>query len=321
MLQHKLHRNYVTTKTGVASFEDDHHIRIDFENGDMEIIEAGNILIATGSRPAQPPNVSFDTVNVGDSDHILQMETLRRNLVVVGAGVIGMEYASMLNALDIDVTVVDGRTEIHSFLGREIVGEFILHLRYRRIKLRLGETVDTIENIDANNVVVHLASGKRIKADMVLFAAGRLSNTEDLCVDKAAIEPDERGRIAVDEHYRTQVQHIYAAGDVIGFPALASTPMEQGRHAASHAFGGPLLDIREDLFPFGIYAVPEMSVVGKTEEELCAANVPHESGIARFRKTSRGQSLVCAKACSKCCLNLKRASYLGCTLLAKLRRN
>ena len=196
MLQHKLHRNYVTTKTGVASFEDDHHIRIDFENGDMEIIEAGNILIATGSRPAQPPNVSFDTVNVGDSDHILQMETLPRNLVVVGAGVIGMEYASMLNALDIDVTVVDGRTEILSFLGREIVGEFIHHLRYRGIKLRLGETVDTIENIDANNVVVHLASGKRIKADMVLFAAGRLSNTEDLCVDKAAIEPDERGRIA-----------------------------------------------------------------------------------------------------------------------------
>ena len=320
MLQHKLHRNYVTTKTGVASFEDDHHIRIDFENGDTEIIETGNILIATRSRPAQPPNVSFYTVNVVDSDHILQMETLLRNLVVVGAGVIGMEYASMLNALDIDVTVVDGRTEILSFLGREIVGEFIHHLRYRGNKLRLGETVDTIENIEANNVVVHLASGKRIKADMVLFAAGRLSNTEDLCVDKAAIEPDERGRIAVDEHYR-KVQHIYAAGDVIEFPALASTSMEQRRHAASHAFDGPLLDIREDLFPFGIYVVPEMSVVGKTEEELCAANVPHESGIARFRKTSRGQSLVCAKACSKCCLNLKRASYLGCTLLAKVRRN
>ena len=189
MLQHKLHRNYVTTKTGVASFEDDHHIRIDFENGDTEIVEAGNILIATGSRPAQPPNVSFDTVNVVDSDHILQMETLPRNLVVVGAGVIGMEYASMLNALDIDVTVVDARTEILSFLDREIVDEFIHHLRDRGIKLRLGETVETIENIDANNVVVHLASGKRIKADMVLFAAGRLSNTEDLCVDKAGIEP------------------------------------------------------------------------------------------------------------------------------------
>ena len=270
MLQHKLHRNYVTTKTGVASFEDDHHIRIDFENGDTEIIETGNILIATGSRPAQPPNVSFYTVNVVDSDHILRMETLPRNLVVVGAGVIGMEYASMLNALDIDVTVVDGRTEILSFLGREIVGEFIHHLRYRGIKLRLGETVDTIENIEANNVVVHLASGKRIKADMVLFAAGRLSNTEDLCVDKAAIEP------------------MSAAGDVIEFPALASTSMEQRRHAASLAFDVPLLDIREDLFPFGIYAVPEMSVVGKTKEELCAANVPHESGIARFRKTSRG---------------------------------
>ena len=311
MLQHKLHRNYVTTKTGVASFEDAHHIRIDFENGDKEIVEAGNILIATGSRPAQPRNVSFDAVNVVDSDHILQMETLPRNLVVVGAGVIGMEYASMLNALDIDVTVVDGRTEILSFLDREIVDEFIHHLRDRGVKLRLGETVETIENVDANNVVVHLASGKRIKADMVLFAAGRLSNTKDLRVENAGIEPDERGRIAVDEHYRTQVQHIYAAGDVIGFPALASTSMEQGRHAASHAFGGPLLDIREDLFPFGIYAVPEMSFVGKTEEELCAANVPYESGIARFRETSRGQILGLREGLLKVLFDLETRELLG----------
>ena len=226
MLQHKLHRNYVTTRVGVGSFETPHKIRIDLADDETEFVEAGAVLIATGSRPARPENVSFDAVNVVDSDHLLQMEVLPRNLVVVGAGVIGMEYASMLNALDIDVTVVDGRTEILGFLDREIVDEFVHHLRDRGVKLRLGETVEAIEDIDTNNVVVHLESGKRIRADMVLFAAGRLSNTEDLRVGNAGITPDERGRIAVDEHYRTSVGHIYAAGDVIGFPALASTSME-----------------------------------------------------------------------------------------------
>jgi NAD(P) transhydrogenase len=161
-LQHKMHRNYVTTKIGSASFDDPHHIRIERDGDDPQVVEAGTVLIATGSRPARPDNVSFDAVNVVDSDHILQMENLPRNLVVVGAGVIGMEYASMLNALDIDVTVVDGRTEILSFLDREIVDEFVHHVRDRGIQLRLGETVDSVEEIDANNVLVHLVSGFRL---------------------------------------------------------------------------------------------------------------------------------------------------------------
>jgi NAD(P) transhydrogenase len=179
------------------------------------------------------------------------------------------------------------------------------------VTLRLGETVDALEHVDANNIVVHLESGKRIKADMVLFAAGRLSNTEELRAANAGIQADARGRIAVDEHYRTCVQHIYSAGDVIGFPALASTSMEQGRHAACHAFDGPLLDIREDLFPFGIYAVPEMSVVGKTEEELRAANVAYESGIARFRETSRGQILGLREGLLKVLFDLETRELLG----------
>lgn len=206
--------------------------------------------------------------------------------------------------------MVDGRTEILGFLDREIVDEFVHHLRDRGVKLRLGDTVEGIEEIDTNNVVVHLESGKRIKADMVLFAAGRLSNTEDLRVDNAGITPDQRGRIAVDEHYRTSVGHIYAAGDVIGFRALASTSMEQGRHAACHAFGGSLFDIREDLFPFGIYAVPE-SVVGKTEEELRSANVPYESGIARIRETSRGQILGLREGLLKLLFDLETRELLG----------
>ncbi len=311
MQQHKMHRNYVTTRGGSATFEDPHHIRIERPAGETEIVEAERVLIATGSRPARPPNISFDAVNVVDSDHLLQMGSLPRTLVVVGAGVIGMEYASMLNALDIDVTIVDGRTEILGFLDREIVDEFVHHLRDRGVNLRLGETVDSVEHIDRGRVAVHLASGKRIRADMVLFASGRLSNTDGLQIENAGITVDERGRIAVDEHYRTEVDHIYAAGDVIGFPALASTSMEQGRHAACHAFGGSLLDIREDLFPYGIYAVPEMSVVGKTEEELQRAGVRYESGIARFRETSRGHILGLREGLLKLLFSLDTQELLG----------
>jgi len=311
MLQHKMHRNYVTTRAGRATFDSPHHIRIALADDEYEVVEAAHVLVATGSRPARPAGVSFDAVNVVDSDHLLQMDTLPRNLVVVGAGVIGMEYASMLNALDIDVTVVDGRTEILGFLDREIVDEFVHHLRDRGVQLRLGETVDSVEHIDRNRIAVHLESGKRIKADMVLFASGRVSNTDGLKIDNAGVSIDERGRIAVDEHYRTQVGHIYAAGDVIGFPALASTSMEQGRHAACHAFGGSLLDIREDLFPYGIYAVPEMSVVGKTEEELRDAGIPYESGVARFRETSRGHILGLREGLLKLLFNLETEELLG----------
>ncbi len=311
MQQHKMHRNYVTTRGGRATFEDPHHIRIERPAGETEIVEAERVLIATGSRPARPPNISFDAVNVVDSDHLLQMGSLPRTLVVVGAGVIGMEYASMLNALDIDVTVVDGRTEILGFLDREIVDEFVHHLRDRGVNLRLGETVDSVEHIDRGRVAVHLASGKRIRADMVLFASGRISNTDGLKIENAGIGVDERGRISVDEHYRTEAAHIYAAGDVIGFPALASTSMEQGRHAACHAFGGSLLDIREDLFPYGIYAVPEMSVVGKTEEELQRSGTRYESGIARFRETSRGHILGLREGLLKLLFSLDTEELLG----------
>lgn len=311
MQQHKMHRNYVVTRAGCATFDDPHHIRIAGAEGEQDVVEADHVLIATGSRPAQPQNISFESKNVVDSDHLLQMGTLPRNLVVVGAGVIGMEYASMLNALDIDVTVVDGRTEILGFLDREIVDEFVHHLRDRGVNLRLGETVDSVEHIERGQVAVHLASGKRIRADMVLFASGRQSNTDRLQIENAGISIDERGRIAVDEHYRTEVEHIYAAGDVVGFPALASTSMEQGRHAACHAFGGSLLDIREDLFPYGIYAVPEMSVVGKTEEELQSAGVRYESGIARFRETSRGHILGLQEGLLKLLFNLDTEELLG----------
>ena len=311
VLMHKLHRNFVETIAGNAVFEAPHVLRIETGSDEVRLIEADKILIATGSRPVQPPGIPFGCPNVVDSDNILDMKELPRTVVVVGAGVIGVEYAAMLSALDIGVTLVDGRTDILGFLDREIVDEFTHHLRDRGVSFRLGETVQSVEVIDDKKLVVHLASGKHIRANMALFAAGRQSNTDKLRLENAGLTPDSRGRLEVDANYATQVPHIYAAGDVIGFPALASTSMEQGRHAAAHAFNGVIKSGPSDIFPFGIYAVPEMSVVGKTEEELRAAGVAYETGIARFRETSRGQILGLREGLLKLLVSLEDRRLLG----------
>ena len=311
VLMHKLHRNFVDTIAGNAVFESPHVLRIETGTDEVRMIEADKILIATGSRPVQPPGIPFDHPNVVDSDNILDMQELPRTVVVVGAGVIGVEYAAMLSALDIGVTLVDGRTDILSFLDREIVDEFTHHLRDRGVSFRLGETVEGVDVIDDKKLVVRLASGKRIRTSMALFASGRQSNTDKLQLENAGLTPDSRGRLEVDGNFATKVPHIYAAGDVIGFPALASTSMEQGRQAAAHAFNGARKTTANEIFPFGIYAVPEMSVVGKTEEELRAAGVAYESGIARFRETSRGQILGLREGLLKLLVSLEDRSLLG----------
>lgn len=311
VLLHKLHRNFVDTIAGNAVFESPHVLRIESGIDDVKLIEADKILIATGSRPVQPPGIPFDRPNVVDSDNILDMTELPRTVVVVGAGVIGVEYATMLSALDIGVTLVDGRSDILGFLDREIVDEFTHHLRDRGVSLRLGETVQSVEVIDDKKLVVHLASGKHIRASMALFASGRQSNTDKLQLENAGLTTDSRGRLEVDANFATHVPHIYAAGDVIGFPALASTSMEQGRQAAAHAFNGVVKSVSSDIFPFGIYAVPEMSVVGKTEEELRAAGIAYESGIARFRETSRGQILGLREGLLKLLVSLEDRRLLG----------
>ncbi len=311
VLMHKLHRNFVDTIAGNAVFESPHVLRIETGTDEVRMIEADKILIATGSRPVQPPGIPFDHPNVVDSDNILDMKELPRTVVVVGAGVIGVEYAAMLSALDIGVTLVDGRTDILSFLDREIVDEFTHHLRDRGVSFRLGETVEGVDVIDDKKLVVRLASGKRIRTSMALFASGRQSNTDKLQLENAGLTPDSRGRLEVDGNFATKVPHIYAAGDVIGFPALASTSMEQGRQAAAHAFNGAVKATADEIFPFGIYAVPEMSVVGKTEEELRAAGVAYESGIARFRETSRGQILGLREGLLKLLVTLDDRSLLG----------
>lgn len=310
ILMHKLHRNFVDTIAGNAVFESPHVLRIETGSDEVKLIEADKILIATGSRPVQPPGIPFDCPNVVDSDNILDMKELPRTVVVVGAGVIGVEYAAMLSALDIGVTLVDGRTDILGFLDREIVDEFAHHLRDRGVSLRLGETVQSVEVVDDKKLIVHLASGKHIRANMALFASGRVSNTDKLKLENAGLTTDSRGRLEVDANFATAVPHIYAAGDVIGFPALASTSMEQGRQAAAHAFNG-VAKATNDIFPFGIYAVPEMSVVGKTEEELRAAGVAYETGIARFRETSRGQILGLREGLLKLLVSLEDRRLLG----------
>jgi len=310
VLQHKLHRNYVTTLPGRAAFDGPHQLRIQTDD-DERLVHGDVILIATGSRPLRPANVPFDGVSIVDSDEILRMQDLPRNLVVVGAGVIGMEYASIFNALDISVTVVDGRNDILGFLDREVVDEFVHHLRDRGVSLRLGETVESVERMDAQHVRVNLQSGKRLRADMVLFASGRCANTDTLQLGNAGLATDDKGRLQVDDCLRTAVPHIYAAGDVIGFPALASTSMEQGRQAACHAFNGTQVAESPCPSPYGIYAVPEMSVVGSTEEELRAARVPYESGIARFRETSRGQILGLREGLLKLLFGLEDRRLLG----------
>ena len=311
VLMHKLHRNFVDTIAGNAVFESPHVLRIETASDEVRMIEADKILIATGSRPVQPPGIPFDHPNVVDSDNILDMKELPRTVVVVGAGVIGVEYAAMLSALDIGVTIVDGRTDILGFLDREIVDEFTHHLRDRGVSFRLGETVEGVDIIDDKKLVVRLASGKRIRTSMALFASGRVSNTDKLQLENAGLVPDSRGRLEVDSNFATTVPHIYAAGDVIGFPALASTSMEQGRQAAAHAFNGAVKSTANEIFPFGIYAVPEMSVVGKTEEELRAAGIAYESGIARFRETSRGQILGLREGLLKLLVSLEDRSLLG----------
>ncbi len=311
VLMHKLHRNFVETIAGRATFESPHTLRIETGEGESRLLEADKILIATGSRPVQPPGVPFDHPNIVDSDNILRMTALPRTLVVVGAGVIGVEYASILSALDIDVTLVDGRNDVLGFLDREIVDEFIHHLRDRGVKLRLGETVQSVDIVDDKKLVVNLASGKRVRANMALFASGRQSNTDELGLENAGVVPDERGRLLVDEHFRTSAPHIYAAGDVIGFPALASVSMEQGRQAGAHASNGVAKQAATAIFPFGIYAVPEMSVVGRTEEELRAAGIPYETGTARFRETSRGQILGLREGLLKLLVHLEDKRLLG----------
>jgi NAD(P) transhydrogenase len=284
----QLFRNHVELVAGSARFSDEHTVTVEgVDRGERSIISADKIVIATGTKPARPAQVDFDGRNVLDSDGILELERVPDSMVVVGAGVIGIEYASMFAALGTRVTVVEKRPAMLEFCDPEIVESLKFHLRDHSVSFRFGEEVASVANSGAGTVTT-LVSGKRIAADTVMYSAGRQGVTDDLNLDAAGLEADFRGRLSVDEHYRTKVEHIYAVGDVIGFPALAATSMDQGRLAACHAFSEPANELR-GLQPIGIYSIPEISYVGRTEEELTAEAVPYEVGVSRYRELARGQ--------------------------------
>ncbi|MEU9381354.1 Si-specific NAD(P)(+) transhydrogenase [Streptomyces sp. NPDC048279] len=287
VIRNQLSRNHVTLCSGTGRFVDPHTVALREPNGDERLLTAGHIVIATGTRPARPDSVEFDGRTIMDSDNVLSLERVPRSMVIVGAGVIGMEYASMFAALGSKVTVVEKRAAMLDMCDVEVVESLKYHLRDLAVTFRFGETVAAVEHHPRGTLTV-LESGKKIPADTVMYSAGRQGLTDGLDLDKAGLSADRRGRITVDEHFRTEVPHIYAVGDVIGFPALAATSMEQGRVAAYHACGEPVGQM-DNLQPIGIYTIPEISFVGRTEDQLTEECVPFEVGVARYRELARGQ--------------------------------
>ncbi|MEV7392420.1 Si-specific NAD(P)(+) transhydrogenase [Streptomyces sp. NPDC091215] len=287
VIRNQLSRNHVTLCSGTGRFVDAHTVALREPNGDERLLSAEHIVIATGTRPARPDSVEFDGRTIMDSDNVLSLERVPRSMVIVGAGVIGMEYASMFAALGSKVTVVEKRAAMLDMCDIEVVESLKYHLRDLAVTFRFGETVAAVERHPRGTLTV-LESGKKIPADTVMYSAGRQGLTDELDLDKAGLSADPRGRIKVDEHFRTEVPHIYAVGDVIGFPALAATSMEQGRVAAYHAFGEPVGEM-DNLQPIGIYTIPEISFVGRTEDQLTEECVPFEVGVARYRELARGQ--------------------------------
>jgi NAD(P) transhydrogenase len=294
VIRHQLMRNDVELLVAAASFAGPDSLRLDsLTGGASRLVRARKIVIAVGTETTRDPHIPFDGRQIFTSDDILQLDRLPRTLAVVGAGVIGCEYASIFAALGVRVTLVDKRNRLLPFIDTEIADTLCHHLRDNRATLRLNESVNKLEIVEdelGTRVRLHLDSGKTILAEKALYSVGRTGATASLNLGNAGLAADNRGRLPVDKHYRTENPVIYAVGDVIGFPALASTSMEQGRLAVCHAFG---VETRSapDFFPYGIYSVPEISMVGKTEEELTEAAIPYEIGKARYREIARGQIL------------------------------
>lgn len=284
----QLSRNGVDVLYGVGSFDDPNHIRVT-EDGSSQVHEAKNVVIAVGTKPAFSPKVPINGRNIVNSDQVLNLPALPKTIIVVGGGVIGVEYTSMFAALGIRVTLIEKRARLLEFADQEIIESLSYHLRDSRVTMRLGEEVDSVEELPEGGVVAHLESKKRIQGDALLYAVGRSGNVEALNLANAGIEADSRGRIPVDKDYRTKTPHIFAVGDVIGFPSLASVSMEQGRIATARALGDNAVQSNPSYYPYGIYTIPEISFIGKTEEQLTDEDVPYEVGVAYYREIARGQ--------------------------------
>ncbi|MBE0606222.1 MAG: Si-specific NAD(P)(+) transhydrogenase [Deltaproteobacteria bacterium] len=284
----QLRRNGVEVIHGQAAFAGPHEVAVSGPQYDGTL-HGEVIVLAVGTTPAPPSGIDCDDRVLVDSDGFVRLSRIPKTATVVGAGIIGVEYGSMLAALGVPVTLIDKRERLLDFVDREIADNLAYQLREKNMSIRLGEEVSRILREDGR-AVTELSSGKRIVSDLALFSVGRLGDTAALNLPAAGLEADARGRLAVDAFFRTRVPHIYAVGDVIGFPSLASTSMEQGRLASCHAFGKDPSPM-SPLLPFGIYSIPEISFIGPTEEELTRVAVPYEVGISRYRELARGQIL------------------------------
>ncbi len=311
VLEHQFARNRVQHIRGKASFADPSTLEVVKDDGEVLRVTGASILLAVGTKPFRPDYIPFDNKTVLDSDELLEIQELPRSMTVIGAGVIGIEYATIFSALDTAVTVIDPKPTMLDFIDKEIIEDFTYQLRDRNMKILLGTKADTVTRLDNGKVELLLDNGRRLVSDMALFAAGRMGATDTLNLAAAGLQADSRGRLKVNpETFQTSVPNIYAAGDVVGFPSLASTSMEQGRIAARVAIGAVAKEPPK-YFPYGIYAVPEISTCGLTEEEMKERGIPYECGIARFRETSRGHIMGLDTGLLKLIFSLKTRRLLG----------
>jgi NAD(P) transhydrogenase len=317
VLEHQFARNQVTWIAGAARFLGPHAVEVVGDTGEVRHCHADRIIIAVGTQPHRPAHIPFDGDSVVDADEILELKRVPRSLAVIGASVIGIEYATIFSALDVKVTVIEPGPGLLGFVDQELVDEFIHDLRDRGVSLRFNSKVQTVLKLGPQICQVQLEDHRQIVAEMVLFAAGRTGATAKLSLEAAGLSADERGRIVVDPaNFRTAVSHIYAVGDVIGFPSLASTSMEQGRIAACHAFG-ETAHAPPEFFPYGIYSVPEISTVGMTEEQVREKRIPFETGIARFRETSRGHIMGVDSGFLKLIFSIETRRLLGAHIVGE----
>tara|TARA_R110002049_G_scaffold44333_5_gene130056 strand:+ start:104508 stop:105926 length:1419 start_codon:yes stop_codon:yes gene_type:complete len=316
VLEHQFNRNHVDTLNGIARFLDAKTLEVATEAGETTTLTADRFLIATGTKTYRPDWVPFNGTTVLDSDEFLDMAQIPRSLVVVGAGVIGVEYATMFSALDVRVTLIEPRDTFLDFIDSAIIQDFTHQIRENGVDLRLGSEIEKIEASDGH-IETTLANGRHVRSEMLLFAAGRIGATDRLTIDAAGLTADHRGRLDVNRKtYQTTVPHIYAAGDVIGHPSLASTSLQQGRIAACHALEVPTLP-ESPWFPYGIYSVPEISTCGMSEEEMQDRGIPYEIGVARFRETSRGHIMGLEHGLLKMLVSLKTRRVLGVQIVGE----
>ena len=316
VLEHQFNRNHVETLMGAAKFVGANEVEVATEAGETTRITGAKFLIATGTVTYRPDDVPFNGKTVVDGDDFLEMERIPRSLIVVGAGVIGVEYATMFSALDVRVTLIEPRDSFLDFVDHRLIEDFTHQIRENGVDLRLGSAIDKIEDA-GDHVEVSLENGRHVRGEMLLFAAGRMGATASLNLGSVGLETDHRGRLEVNrKSYQTSVPHIYATGDVIGHPSLASTSLQQGRIAACHALDTHTLP-ESPWFPYGIYSVPEMSTCGMSEEELQERGIPYEVGVARFRETSRGHIMGLEHGMLKMLLSLKTRRLLGVQIVGE----